>query len=465
MVLAVRTIVALVGCSCVFISVTCYFIYAYRVRRAATLRSQRAEEAAARFYAELLARNERDRAARANGVGADDEAEDDPIDLDERIPFLVMLPDKSLNVALLDEELSFRAPGAVRTTSHASGRASTASAASAGDANASDDEATLPPVELPTAFIAPPCVSDALSIPAIVVDAATSDTNATSTPIPATEAIRESPAPPAVTATPTPPPRPSTPPAERENMSQRLWRIGSAVFGAGDGPSSDIPPRIIWTIVTVDPAVLPAAFLPTRDRSTTLRGSLWRPQRSFHHLSGALGLHRAESGGSSRSMFQSNTQAIDAAAADSAIYMPIHPEEEHSGGFEGSEDEESAGIAADYPKGTWPESMSPRLRGISGRFRRADSNRSMSRRGSASGRLGSLSKSLSQVLALSTAERRERDGGRPTPEAAAVAPLSAVVAAAAAAVSAGTAADASAAAAADSAGLPPHSVAVALPVM
>lgn len=67
--------------------------------------------------------------------------------------------------------------------------------------------------------------------------------------------------------------------------------------------------------------------------------------------------------------------------------------------------------------------------------RRADSARSMSRRGSASGRLASLSKSLSQALAFPGSERRDR-------YAAAAAP----------------------AAAADGA-LPPHTVAVALPVM
>lgn len=38
----VRTTVAFTGCFCVFVGVTCYFIYVYRIRRAARLRSQRA---------------------------------------------------------------------------------------------------------------------------------------------------------------------------------------------------------------------------------------------------------------------------------------------------------------------------------------------------------------------------------------------------------------------------------------
>ena len=80
--------------------------------------------------------------------------------------------------------------------------------------------------------------------------------------------------------------------------------------------------------------------------------------------------------------------------------------------------------------------------------RQADSNRSMS------GRLGSLSKSLSQVLSLPTTDRRDRDVGK----------LAAADSAAAAGVALAVNAMGTAVAVDDS-GLPPHSVAVALPAM
>ena len=82
--------------------------------------------------------------------------------------------------------------------------------------------------------------------------------------------------------------------------------------------------------------------------------------------------------------------------------------------------------------------------------RQVDSNRSMS------GRLGSLSKSLSQVLSLPATDRRDRDVGK----------LAAADSAAAAGVALAVAVNAmGTAVAVDDSGLPPHSVAVALPAM
>ena len=73
-----------------------------------------------------------------------------------------------------------------------------------------------------------------------------------------------------------------------------------------------------------------------------------------------------------------------------------------------------------------------------------------------SGRLGSLSKSLSQVLSLPATDRRDRDVGK----------LAAADSAAAAGVALAVAVNAmGTAVAVDDSGLPPHSVAVALPAM
>lgn len=317
-----------------------------------------AEAAAARFYAELLVQQETDRAARAAGVDGNAEAEE-LADLDERIPFLVQLPDSSLHVALLDEELSFRAP----VGPYAASTAQPGSIVSATSVP-SDDEASHAPTELPTAFIAPPSIGQSSSLSTPAFDGAASSSHLASTliPTPALTPSRDPPPPPTFTPAPDTLQRQNT--ADRESVSQRLWRFGSNVFLAAE-PDNDIPKMVIWSIVNVPASLLPAAFHPSRERSTTLR---WRPNRSFQQLSGALGLHRAESGGSSRSMFRSHTNAPDT-AADSAVYMPMHPENPEESLSDECSEEESAAIAADYPEGTWPESVSSRFGGRSGRFR------------------------------------------------------------------------------------------------
>lgn len=340
--------------------------------------SCRAEDAAARFYAELLAQHERDRAARA--AGEDDEAEDDMIELDVRIPFLVYLPDNSLHVALLDEELTYRASGAV-----ASAQLSTQGEreAHAPTSEPRDAEHASVAVDLPTAFTVPP--SGSLTPPqGPEVDAAASETDVT---VPAAAAGPSQPAaaapggpptgqnagahlrdaPPQLFTSPVsdPPVRPDVATGDRESMSQRLWRLGSAVFSAaGDTPDTDIPTNVIWSIASVPAAFLPAAVLPPVERSSTLRGTLFRSNRSIQQLSGALGLTRAESAGSSRSFFgRSHTDAGDAALDSAYMPMDMHPEEDLSDEYS---EEESAAISA-YPEGVWPES-SPRLRSVSGRF-------------------------------------------------------------------------------------------------
>lgn len=88
--------------------------------------------------------------------------------------------------------------------------------------------------------------------------------------------------------------------------------------------------------------------------------------------------------------------------------------------------------------------------------RRTDSVRSMSRRGSASGRMASLSKSLSQVLTFPVSGRDRWPAATPASASSVVAAPGTVPAAADAA--AGTAAEQPPA-------FPPNSVAVSLPVM
>lgn len=321
-----------------------------------------AEEAASRFYAELLAQHERDRAARA--AAADYEIdEDELLDLDERIPFLVCLPDHSLHAALLDEELSHRAPGAVNAVHLPARLASYDARGTSAAPLPQPDEPVTGQVDLQTAFISPPSSGDSSSPPPPQLPIGTLPTAAASADPPPPDPAREAPLPPAA-ATP-----PDSVAADRATMSQRLWRLGSAVFtGAGDAPDADLPPNVIWTIVAVPPSLLPTALTTAPERTATLRGSLWKPTRSFHHqLSGALGLNRAESAGSSRSMFgRSHTEA----PGDSTVHIPMHMHPEVESSDEGSE-EESAGIAAAYPEGMWPESSSPRRCGRSGRFQYA----------------------------------------------------------------------------------------------
>lgn len=317
------------------------------------------------------------------------------IELDERIPFLVYLPDQSFSVALLDKELTYRAPGALAAAQlPTQGDREACVAAS----ELRDAEHASVAVDLPTAFIAPPSGSLTPS-QAPEVDAAASDTNL---PVPAAAAgPRQPPAaaqggappapPEAVPASSEPtgldavaaarpreiPPQPFASPAsdaaarpdgasaDRESMSQRLWRLGSAVFSAaGDAPDTDIPAKVIWSIASVPAALLPTALLPPLERTTTLRGTLFRSNRSIQQLSGALGLTRAESAGSSRSVFgRSHTDAADAALDSTYMPMHMHPEEDLSDAYS---EEDSAAISA-YPEGVRPES-SPRRRGVSGRF-------------------------------------------------------------------------------------------------